>query len=332
MKKSSLVLTLVMLFIFLISCDDKTPARTAAFNATIETYAGSAFGYSGDGGTAKSATLGYITGLSIDPSDNIFVSDAAANTIRKISGECVIHTVAGTFIGFNQVDPLQYSGDGGAATDAHLNVPLSVAVDWRGNVYIADTGNNALRKVDLTGKISTLVVSELNQPNAVTTDAAGNIYFCDTQNGAIRKIAANSGNVSLVADKLHSPNAIAIDNNGNIYFTDDNSLIKRLSTSGALSTIAGPDAQLVAPRGIAINPDGNLLISDSGNNSIRMIDIKSGQIETIAGTGEAGYFGDGGPAVNAKLSNPQGIVVDSKGNIYVAESGNSVIRVIKPIN
>jgi sugar lactone lactonase YvrE len=358
-----------------VSCDDNTPARIA-FQGSIETFAGSTFGYEGAGIPATSAKLGYITSVAVDPNGNVYVSDAASNTIRKINTANTISTVAGTFVGFNVVDPHPYAGDGGLAYASHLNVPLAVAVDASGNIYISDTGNNVIRKVDANGEINTIIgtgeqgssgdngpalAASIHDPNGIAVDASRNIYFADTDNHTIRKVTT-SGQISTIAGttgqagytgdngdaasaKLDSPNGIAIANDGTIYFSDHNSVIRRISTSGKITTIAGTgeegysgdggkaiNAMLLAPKAIAITSDGSLLVADSGNNRIRKIARETGIIETIAGTGEAGHAGDGGQAVNATLSNPQGLAIASNGYIYVAESGSSVIRLIKPAN
>lgn len=368
--------TLLPLAVLLaISCDDNPPAA-AVFDGTIETFAGTSFGYEGSGTPAISAKLGYVTGVAVDLLGNVYISDAASNTVRKVNTSNTITKVAGTFIGFNVVDPTPYSGDGGMAYSSHLNVPLSVAVDGSGNIYISDTGNNVVRQVDVNGEIHTIIgtgaqgssgdngpasAALIYGPNGIAFDASGNLYLADSQNHIIRKVST-SGIITTIAGtpgqsgysgdggnatsaRLDTPVAIAIDHDGTIYFSDHSSVIRRISPSGKISTIAGTgeegysgdggkatDAKLLAPKGIAIATDGSIIIADSGNNRIRRIVPETGVIDTIAGTGEAGYSGDGGLAVNAKLSNPQGVATGSNGKIYVAESGSSVVRLIRPAN
>jgi sugar lactone lactonase YvrE len=377
MKTSPLMPVLMIFVILVTSCDQDEPTRVAGFDGTIETFAGTVFGYEGDEGPAKHAKFGFITGLWIDAAGNLYVSDGAANTIRKINSSSKVTTVAGKFRGFNTIDPQPYSGDGSAATDAHLNVPLAVTTDAEGNIYLSDAGNNVLRKVSAAdGAITTIAgnvtqgstgdngpasLALINLPNGMATDTNGNLYFADSQNHIIRKISSSGvittlagtpGEDGYIGDggsalsaKLSAPAGIAIDKSGVIYFTDNNSVIRRIGTDGKITTIAGTgiegyggdgskaiEAKLLAPKGIAVAPDGSVLVADAGNNRIRKISVETGIIETIAGTGETGYEGDGGLAVNAKLSSPQGLAIDSDGNIYVAESGNSVIRIIKPVN
>jgi sugar lactone lactonase YvrE len=367
----------LLLAILVLSCtgDDSEPGVNPAFDASIDTFAGTTFGYDGDGGPADAARLGYITGLSIDAAGNMYISDGAANVIRRINTSNVISTVAGTFLGWNVIDPKQYSGDGGPAISAHLNVPLWVTADANGNIFISDAGNNVLRKVNASGVISTIAgdldqghtgdngpatEALINVPGGLATDVAGNLYFADTQNHVIRKISI-SGEITTIAGtpgqagysgnggaataaKLSQPNGIAVSGDGVIFITDNNSVIRRIA-DGRISTIAGTgvegfsgdggkanEATMLAPKGIVIAKDGSIVFSDSGNNRIRRITMEDERIETIAGTGEQGYSGDGGPAPLAKIFNPQGMAVDAAGNIYFAEAGNSVVRVIRPAN
>lgn len=366
MKKHAWVLILVFA-----ACHDQEP--DPATQGTIFTFAGSVFGYDGNGQKALDAKFGYLTSVAVDAVGNVFVSDAAANTIRMIDTTKVVSHFAGRFNGFNVINMNPYTGDGGPASNANLNVPQAIAVDLKGNLYISDAGNNVIRKVDAaTAKISTItgkvrqgwsgdngpaVDALINNPNGLAADAHGNLLFVDSQNHTVRKISSD-GTISTVAGtpseagysgdggpatkaKLSYPAGIAIDATGNIYVSDNSRLIRRIGVDGNISTFAGNgqqgysgdggkarDAQLLAPKGIAIAIDGSILVADAGNNCIRRIRPESEIIETIAGTGEAGYSGDGGMAIKAKMSNPQGIAVDAKGNIYVAESGNSVIRII----
>ena len=373
MKTSAWILIpLTLLISCTISNSDPDPGRKASI-ATIDTFAGNnSFGYSGDGGPAKSAQLGWINGLTIDPQGNIFVADGSANVVRKVSAAGVISTAAGLFPGFNVSgsNVVVYAGDGGPAIAARLNVPLWVAVDATGNLFIIDAGNRALRKVNASGVITTIAggidqgykgdngpasAASFDNPDALATDVAGNVYIADRENHVIRKITLD-GNITTIAGtpkqagysgdggpataaRLNSPHGVAVDADGTIYISDNLAVIRKIS-GGTITTIAGTGdggyagdggpalkAKLMFPRGIAIMKDGSLVIADAGNNRIRRI-TKDGNIATIAGTGSSGYTGDKGPAEDAQLANPQGIVVDANDNIYVAESGNAVIRII----
>jgi sugar lactone lactonase YvrE len=219
-----------------------------------------------------------------------------------------INTLAGTGVA-------GYNGDGGPAGSAELNSPYGVSLDASGNVYIADTGNSVIRRVDSTGKISTI---------------AGN---------GIKAYGGDGGPATSAA--LFSPYRAVADRTGNVYIADYyNNRIRKVDTSGKITTIAGTGtqgyngdsipattAQLSLPAAVAIDSGGNLYIADTWNHRIRKIDT-SGTINTIAGTGFPGVLGDGGPATSAQVNQPEGIAVDSSGNVYIADYGNSKIRKI----
>ncbi len=374
MKTRALILISLVLMLACTNDDSDPGGRVASFNGTIDTYAGTIFGYEGDGGQATAAKLGYVTWVNADNAGNIYVTDAAANTVRKITSSGTINKVAGKFLGFNVINPTNFSGDGGPATAAHMNVPWSAVADASGHLYISDRGNNVIRRVHGTnGTITTIagkvieqgssgdngpaVQALLNQVQGMAIDASGNLYIADTQNHTIRKISA-SGDITTIAGmagqpgytgdggtataaKLSEPAGVAADATGNVYFTDNSSVVRMIAINGKISTIAGTgiigysgdggrptDAMLASPKGIVIAKDGSLVVSDSGNNRIRRISPERTSIETIAGTGSGQTNGDGGLAVNANINNPQGLAVDSNGNIYVAESGSSRIRII----
>ncbi|HZY80581.1 MAG TPA: NHL repeat-containing protein [Cyclobacteriaceae bacterium] len=355
------------------SCVSEDVRRSNA-GPIIDTFAGSTFGAVGDGGPADEAQLGWVTGVALDASGNIYLSDGAANVIRKINSSHVISTVAGKFRGWNLADPNPFAGDGGPATSAKLNVPQALHIDASGNIYISDAANHVLRKVDASGVITTFagraglqghsgdngpaVNATLFNPNGIATDAAGNVYFADSQNHIIRKISTD-GTITTIAGtpkqngytgdggpatsaKLHMPQGIAIDPSGNIYISDNNSTIRCISTDGIIRTIAGNGvegfsgdgneaiySQLRIPRGLAIAKDGSILVADAGNGRIRRISPEGKKIETIAGNGEYAYTGDEGPAVDASLANPYGVAIDAAGNIYIADTDNAVIRIIR---
>jgi len=211
-----------------------------------------------------------------------------------------ITTIAGT-------GKAGYDGDDKAATSARLYSPYGVAVDAYGNIYIADYGNNRLRKVDLNGNIDTIVDGNnaptyigYYVPSGVAVDSHGNIYFADPSNGCIYKKDSSSSIIYRIAGT-----------EGKQGYTGD----------------GGPadKATFLWPYGITLDADGNIYIADSGNHCIRKVDSE-GKITTIAGTGEAGYAGDDGQAKEAKLNNPYGITADALGNIYIADSFNHCIR------
>lgn len=208
------------------------------------------------------------------------------------------------------------SGDGGAATAAQLSQPEHVAVDAAGNLYIADSGNYRIRKVDAaTGIISTVAgtgaqgssgdggaatSAKLSQPKGVALDAAGNIYIADTANNKIRKVTVSTGVIDTVAG-TGSPGS---------------------SGDGGAAT----SAKLKQPEGVAVDAAGNIYIADTSNHTIRKVDASTGNIDTIAGTGQPGGTGDGGAATSAKMWFPVGVAVDAAGNVYIADSNNHKIR------
>ena len=262
----------------------------------------------GDGGAATSAQVGNPYAVAVDAAGNEYVADNQNDVIRKIDVNGVITTVAGN--GTNG-----YSGDQGPATSAQLNDPRGVAVDANGNIYISDTGNQRIRKVDsVTGKISTIA----------GTGAAG--YSGDGG-------AATSA-------RIDSPRALAIDASGNVYIADTGNNRVRKVTGTTISTFAGTGtagfsgegglasaAQLSGPRGLVINAAGELLISDTGNNRVRKVAADT-KITTVAGSAMGGSAGDGGPATSAQLNFPFGLAVDGSGNLFIADTSNHKIRVV----
>lgn len=378
------ILALALMFMIaalMSACDDGNGAPTDAVAGNIITIAGQGgqFDYTGDGGMAINARLGFCTGIATDPDGNVFVTDGAANVVRKIRhSDGQISTVAGVFLGFNADDPTPHAGDGGPASSAHLRVPYGIASDRSGNIYIADAGNNAVRKIDAaTGTISLFAGSYTHPPGYngdggpaaaavfhtpydVAVDQSGNVFIVDKDNHVIRRVDAGTGNISTVAGigiggyagdegkateaQLNTPMGIALGANGDLYIADaGNHVIRRVDVAdGKIYTFAGTGvsgfssdngpataAMLASPTRIALDASGNLLIADHGNHIIRRVDT-DGKITSIAGTGIAGYSGDGGPATEAQLSLPHGIAIDASGNILIADNGNSAIRAIAP--
>jgi hypothetical protein len=275
----------------------------------ISTIAGNGtVGYSGDGGAATSGTMSYPTGVAIDNNGNVYIADNNSNRIRKVNTLGIITTIAGT-------GTAGFSGDGGPATSAQLNGPYGVAVDAIGNLYITDDLNYRIRKVSQTGIITTI---------------AGNGTAGFSGDGG----AATSGSIN-------GANQITIDNNGNIFFADFfNNRIRKVSTSGVITTVAGNGTagfggdggqatagMLSHPAGVAIDDIGNIYIADNDNDRIRKVN-SSGVITTIAGTGTAGFIGDGGAATSAQLSNPSSISVDRTRTLFFTDQNNQRLRKI----
>ncbi len=284
----------------------------AAENYTIDTIAGTgARGFSGDGGPAVSAQFDLAYHIAVDDSGNLFIPDYYSHVIRKVDTSGIITTIAGR----PGLDGR--TGDGGPATAARLRFPTSVAFDGDGNMYIAELGNDIVRKVDADGIISTVAgsgfkgydgdggpatVAKLDGPMDVAVDSAGNLYFSEIYNNVVRKVD-KTGIISTVA--------------GN------RTLGHGYSGDGGPATLA----MLGTPYSIDFDSSGNLYIADRNNNRIRKVDTLR-IISTVAGTGAAHYSGDGGPATAAAMSAPSGITVDDSDTLYVAELGNHVIRKI----
>jgi uncharacterized protein (TIGR03437 family) len=276
--------------------------------ALISTVAGNGIeGFSGDGGSAILAKLALPTAVVMDRAGNLYIADEFNNRVRKVTPDGTITTFAGT-------GATGFSGDGGPADKAKLFFPNDLAIDSAGSLYIADQGNDAIRKVNTSGIISTI---------------AGGIQ---------------TGVGPIPGGKLNAADSVTVDAAGNIYSSGANNIVK-IDSSGNHTTIAGgvlgfsgddgpaKSAALKAPSGIAVDPAGNLYFADAGNNRIRKID-KAGVITTIAGLGTAGFSGDGGPATRAQIHLAgaafAGLSLDTAGNLYFADWGNNRIRMINP--
>jgi sugar lactone lactonase YvrE len=272
----------------------------------ITTIAGNGgWGYSGDGGPAIDASLSYPSGVAVDADGNLFIADTYNQRIRKVNASGIITTVAGN-------GNWGYSGDGGAATNASLSYPSGVAVDADGNLFIADTYNQRIRKVNASGIITTV---------------AGNGNWGYSGDGG-----------AAINASLAWPKGVAVDADGTLFIADTDNQRVRIDSYGIIITIAGNgswgysgdggaaiNASLAWPEGVAVDADGNLFIADSDNSRIREVDPFD-NITTIAGNGGWGYSGDGGPAIDASLSYPSGVAVDADGNLFIADSDNSAIR------
>ena len=247
----------------------------------------------------------------VDPSGSFYFPDSGLNRIRKVTNPgFLLSNYAGTSAGF--------SGDGGAAINARLKNPIGLALDSSGNLYFSDHDNQRVRKITPAGVISTVAgtgvagysgdggqatSAQLNAPHGLAVDTAGNLYIADTTNYRIRKVTT-AGIITTVAG------------NGTIPFGSD-------IGDNNLATSAG-----VVPWDVEVDEAGNLYISDWLYSRIRKVTANNGVITTVAGTGVAGFSGDGGPATSAALNSPTGLALDSQGNIYVADTGNHRIRKI----
>ncbi|MBE2289002.1 MAG: T9SS type A sorting domain-containing protein [Chitinophagaceae bacterium] len=279
----------------------------------ITTIAGKdTYGFSGDGGPATNAKLKAPYRICLDKGDNIFIADALNHRIRRISkADGYISTIVGTGSpGFN--------GDGGTATDAKLEVPQGIFIDDNGNLFICDAISERIRKVELSTGIITSIAGTGSIGNGGDGGAATNAEF-------------------------YYPVGLFVNKTGEIFIADwGNKKIRVINpTSGVITTFAGTgtggysgdggpaiNATLDAPLDVYADTNGNILVSEQYNHRVRKVDAVTGIITTIAGNGTAGYSGDGGLAINAKLNEPDGLFVDKHNNVFITDYYNGSIRKI----
>jgi hypothetical protein len=311
----------------------------------IETIAGNGkFGYNGDSGPASKAQLNGPVGIALDGSGNLFIADVGNNVIRRVDGSTgVITTVAGN-------GTAGYSGDGGAATNAELSLgcysvglcpPGSVTVDGSGNLSIADTSNNRVRRVSsATGIITTVVgggsggdggpataaqlllsTNPLGGGTSVGVDASNNLFISDAGDSRVRRVDAVTGIISTVAE-AEPLFGIAVDSAGDVYFANQWGTYRVDAVTGTVTTVAE-----VSGYDVAIDTSGNLFIGGSSSEVFRVA-AATGLVTPAAGNGTQGYSGDGGPATSAELGPAVTVAVDRLGNLYIADSYYSVIRAV----
>ncbi|QOY86707.1 NHL domain-containing protein [Paludibaculum fermentans] len=280
----------------------------------ISTVAGNGVpGFGGDGGPAVNAQLFGTnnSGIAVDSQGNLYISDGNNQRIRKVDANGIITTVAGN-------GSAGFSGDGGPALQAAFFYPEGIALDAQGNLYIADSSNNRIRKITPAGAISTVAGN-------------GNVSF-----------SGDGGQASLAG--VHRPEGVAADAQGNLYIAEtSDSRVRMVNAAGVISTVAGLTAKtngfsgdggpaagatLRGPIGMAVDGSGSLYIADNGNGRIRKVDA-AGIITTIAGNGTSGFSGDGGPATSAGLGVPIAVALDSAGGLYIGGSASGAKRVRK---
>ena len=287
--------------------------RPGQTGGVIRTMAGTnQRGFSGDGGSAVSAAFHQPRAAAVGPDGTVFIADTFNHRVRRVDPGGAVTTLAGT-------GQAAFSGDGGPAAAAALHWPHGLAVDSAGGgLYIADSANHRVRRVDLASGIITTVAG---------SDSPG---------------AGGDGGPAAAA-QLQDPKAVYAAPSGELFIADSgNERIRRVDRTGTITTFGGTGvagfsgdggpagaAQFDGPRALAGDSAGNLYVADDNNHRIRRIDA-AGVVTTLAGTGVAGFSGDGGPAGSAQLDHPRGVAVDGRGNVFVADSMSARVRMIDP--
>ena len=280
---------------------------------SISTFAGTGIkGNAGDEGPATAAQLDNPFGITRGPDGALYFCEYGGQRIRKVTADGVIHTVAGA-------GQAGYSGDGGPALQATFRLPHEIRFDRDGNIYIADMQNHAIRKVDgKTGIISTFVgtgkpgysgdggpahLAQLRQPHSIQFGPDGSLYICDIGNSVIRRVDPKTGNIETFAGA-----------NGKTGPTPDGAPLRGTPLKG--------------PRSLDVDTQGNLWLVTREGNQVFMIDVKSRTYHLMAGSGQNGFTGNGGPAKLAALKGPKGIALDQEGNAWLTDTESHTVRMI----
>lgn len=335
------------------SGNERTASVAVIFNPpeVITTIAGNGTaGFSGDGGPATAAQLNEAFDVAVDQNGNVYFSDLINRRVRRVTPAGIISTLAGN-------GSVGSGGDGGPATAAQLQFPAGVGVDRDGNVYVADFNGNLVRKINVaTGIITTVPgTTQIFKPADVAVDNSGILYvtswglnrvFKVTPDGTVSVFAGTGEPFSPIGDggpatqaNMLEPRGIAVDSAGNVYIAQERShRIRKVTPSGMITTVAGNGGETLVvgdggpanrafintPYGVALDSAGNLYIAEYRGYRVRKVNA-GGTITTVAGTGERGFGGDGGPGNAARIT-PAGIAVDSAGQLYIADDFNNRIR------
>ncbi len=326
----------------------------------VTTLAGTPGPGGSDDGTGSAASFSQPAGLAVDRADNVYVADCNNDTLRKITPTGVVTTLAGL--------AGTAGSDDGTGSAARFYLPEGVAVDNAGNIYVAEGGNDMIRKVTSSGVVTTLAGSprrngnadgtgsaaRFDAPEGVAVDGAGNIYVADFVNNTVRKLTPAGAVTTLAglagygsvdgtgsAARFNWPWGVAADGAGNVFVADtENQTIREVTPAGSVTTLAGTPgtrgttdgtgsaAQFNYPEDVAVDGAGNAYVADRNNNTIRKV-TPSGVVTTLAGSA-GGRGSDDGTGSVARFNSPTALAVDGLGNVYVADSGNNTIRKVTP--
>ncbi len=336
-----------------------TLASVGAFGQqyTVSTVAGSGGspGWSGDSGPALSAQFTNPIRIAVDKAGNLYITDYSNFSVRKVTKNGIVNTIAGN-------GSLGFAGDGSSGLGAQLSNVLDVAVAGDGTVYIADSLNSRIRKIDTAGNISTIAGNgnrgysgdggkasdaSLYFPAGLAIDSKGDLYIADYGNATVRKVTISTGVISTVAGigysvfgaatgdggpatkaYLELPHSVAVDAAGNIYIGDiGSSSIRKVGTDGKINTYL---SNFVA-QNFALDSAGVVYFADYRTNTVQKV-LPGGITKLwIGGNGTSGWSGDGGPATAAQFNLPYGVAVDASGNVFVADAANAIIRELSPV-
>ncbi len=331
--------------------DNRRIRRVDAKTGIITTVAGGGpfSNFRRDNILATSAFLGYPVSVGLDAAGNLYLPEAETGLVRRVDPVSNLITTA---VGTSSV------GDGGPAVSAPLQVPRNIALDAAGNLYIADAGQQRVRRFEAaTGRISTVAGTgiygssgdggpgtdaELAVPSGVFVAANGDVFIADTENCRIRRV--RSGTITTVAGtncgfsgdggpaisaQLSNPSAIIGNAAGTLFIADsNNNRVRAVDSSGMIRTLA---ADLAQPRGLSLDASGNLLVANTAAHTVLRVNPATGAVTVLAGMRDnCGSGGDGGPATQAQLCNPGAVAADRSGNLYIADISNEVVRKVAP--